>query len=103
MSEEKNYKVPEAPACRHCNLVMEKYDARDLDWGTPFLWVCCSDECTFFVKGWKHMQENFGQTVSYRYMVEPESGTEGVIPAFSPEYMAKQHLGVDPYAEPDTD
>ena len=94
-----NYKVPDPPTCPHCKTVMEKFDARELDWGTPFLWVCFNEECAFYVKGWKHMEDNFGQTVSYRYMVEPESGTVGVIPAFGAAYMTRQLGKGDPYPE----
>lgn len=75
-------------------------DSRNLDWGTPFLWVCFNDECTFFVKGWEHMMNTYGQLTSYRYMVEPDSGNCGVLPAFSHEYLAKLNVRRDFDAEP---
>ena len=31
------------------------------------------------MKGWKHMMESYGQLVSYRFMIQPDSGTVGVI------------------------
>ena len=89
MDSEVKYKVAETPTCPHCKTLMEKMDSRHLDWGTPFLWVCFNNDCALFAKGWQHMMENFGQLSSYRHMIEPESGTSGVIPAFSAEYLTK--------------
>ena len=76
---EMEYKVKEAPTCPHCKSVMEQMDSRHLDWGLPYLWVCFNNNCTFFMKGWKHMMESYGQLVSYRFMIQPDSGTVGVI------------------------
>jgi len=87
MMGEEAYKIKEAPTCPHCKEAMQKMDSRYLDWGTTFLWVCFNDKCQFFQKGWKHMMDNYGQLVSYRYMVTPDTGTQGVIPAFSHEYL----------------
>ncbi len=101
MSVEAEYKVKEAPTCPHCNTVMEKMDARHLDWGTTFLWVCYNDHCGFFKKGWKHMMENYGQLVSYRFMITPDNGSQGVIPAFSFEYLKRYGKPGNPYEEPD--
>ena len=101
MTTETEYKIKEAPSCPHCKEAMQKMDSRHLDWGTTFLWVCFNNHCEFFKKGWKHMMDNYGQLVSYRYMVTPDSGTEGVIPAFSHEYLATQGKPSNPYMDPD--
>jgi hypothetical protein len=101
MDSEVKYKVAEAPNCPHCKTIMEKMDSRHLDWGTPFLWVCYNDNCAFFAKGWQHIMENYGQLSSYRYMIEPESGTCGVIPAFSAEYLTKNGKPAALYPEAD--
>lgn len=98
---EQGYKVKEAPACPHCKAVMEKFDSRQLDWGTPFLWVCQNNECPFFKKGWEHMMENYGQLVSYRYMVEPEGGQAGALPTFSRQYLDQHGKPENPYLDPD--
>jgi len=85
----KDWKVTEAPTCPHCSTVMEKMDSRYLDWESPYLWVCYNDECRLFKKGWEHMMESVGQLVSYRFMIHPQSGEKGVIPAFSKDYLQK--------------
>jgi hypothetical protein len=97
----KDWKVNAAPTCPHCKTVMEQMDARYLDWGLPYLWVCFNNNCAFFMKGWKHMMDSYGQLVSYRFMIQPDSGAEGVIPAFSHEYIQQHGKPGNPYLEPD--
>jgi hypothetical protein len=89
MMDTANWKVTEAPTCPHCNTVMEQMDSRYLDWESPYLWVCFNNECKLFKKGWEHMMESVGQLVSYRFMIHPQGGESGVIPAFSTDYLNK--------------
>ena len=94
------YKIKEAPTCPHCKTVMEQMDSRHLDWDSPFLWVCFNNECTLFKKGWNQMMENYGQLVSYRFMIQPQNGAASVIPAFSHEYLQQHGKPANPnYAE----
>ncbi len=86
----KEWKVTEAPTCPHCNALMEKMDSRHLEWESPYLWVCFNNNCTLFKKGWEHMMESVGQLVSYRFMIHPQNGEKGVIPAFSNDYLHNQ-------------
>jgi hypothetical protein len=99
MMETKHGKVTEAPTCPHCKAEMEQMDSRHLDWDSPYLWVCYNNECTLFKKGWKHMMEGYGQLVSYRFMIHPENGESGVIPAFSHDYLARYGKPGNPYAD----
>lgn len=68
---------------------MVRYDlppvtfADGLGWATTFLWVCPNDDCPVFSKGFGHTLDNYGHTTSLRSIVEPDSGRESVIPAFS--------------------
>lgn len=101
MVTESEYKIKEAPTCPHCNERMEKMDSRHLDWETTFLWVCYNDQCGFFKRGWQHMMENYGQLVSYRFMITPDNGSQGVIPAFSFEYLQRYGKPGNSYEEPD--
>lgn len=97
----KDWKVTEAPTCPHCKAKMEQMDSRHLDWESPYLWVCYNNECTLFKKGWGQMMENYGQLVSYRFMIHPQSGQNGVIPAFSQQYLLKNGRPGDPYTDPE--
>lgn len=98
---EMEYKVKEAPTCPHCKSVMEKMDSRHLDWDFPYLWVCFNNECGLFKKGWNHMMETVGQLVSYRFMIHPQNGEKGVIPAFSHEYLHQHGKPGNPYLDQD--
>jgi hypothetical protein len=94
-------KITEAPTCPHCKALMEKLDARYLEWGTPFLWVCFNDSCAFFVRGWKHISENFGQGASYRFMITPDSGQANALPWFGVEYIMKKMGVLNPQEAPE--
>ncbi|MGK7344903.1 MAG: hypothetical protein ACNS63_03760 [Candidatus Nitrospinota bacterium M3_3B_026] len=90
-----NLKVNEPPVCGHCGASMIKHDlppvtfSDGLGWGAPFLWMCPNDECPIFRKGFYHTLDNYGQTTSMRAIVEPDSGRESVVPAFT---IAAEHL-----------
>jgi hypothetical protein len=58
-----------------------------LGWGSTFLWVCNNDDCPVFVNGWKNMAEKHGQLASFRYMIQPDSGEAGVLPAFNADVL----------------
>jgi hypothetical protein len=96
MEHMSGWKVTTAPTCPHCKAEMEQLDARHLDWDSPYLWVCFNDECTLFKKGWEQMMEKFGQMVSYRFMIHPQDGQTGVIPAFSHDYLSKNGKPANP-------
>jgi hypothetical protein len=96
----KNWKVTEAPTCPHCNAQMEQMDSRYLDWESPYLWVCFNNDCKLFKKGWNHMMEQYGQLVSYRFMIHPQNGEPGVVPAFSQQYLQENGKSRNPnYAD----
>ena len=96
MEQTTTWKVTTAPTCPHCKAEMEQLDARHLDWDSPYLWVCFNNECSLFKKGWNQMMENYGQLVSYRFMIHPQDGSAGVVPAFSLEYLEKHGKPANP-------
>jgi hypothetical protein len=42
-----------------------------LGWGSDVFFVCLNDECALFQNGWKHVEEQYGQRASFRYMILP--------------------------------
>lgn len=42
-----------------------------LGWGSEFLYICLNDDCSLFVNGWKHIEEQYAHKASYRYMQLP--------------------------------
>lgn len=90
-----NIKVTEAPDCPRCGTEMMEYElppfhfSDGLGWGTTFLWICPSDQCPIFRKGFEHTVKNYGQTSSMRSIIEPDTGAHSVIPAFT---LDKEHF-----------
>jgi len=52
-----------------------------LGWGTEIFFICLNDECSLFVNGWKHIEEQYSHVGSYRYMLLPgeKKGTPMVV------------------------
>lgn len=42
-----------------------------LGWGSEILFICLNDDCPLFVNGWKHVEEQYGHSASYRHMQIP--------------------------------
>lgn len=73
------------PRCPHCGMPMKKCRtpqspfASGITWTSEFLYVCLNDECPYFVDGWNWMWNNYHQNVSYRHMLDPDSGIRSPI------------------------
>ncbi len=63
--------------CPHCETKLSPCEVPPfhigdgLGWGTEVFFVCLNDECPPFVKGWAHIEAQFGHVGSYRYMRLP--------------------------------
>jgi len=63
--------------CPHCNQRLSFcstppiHVGDGLGWGTEVFFICLNDECSLYVSGWKHIEEQYGQVASYRYMQLP--------------------------------
>lgn len=63
--------------CPHCETKLSPCEVPPfhigdgLGWGTEVFFVCLNDECPPFVRGWEHIEEQFGHVGSYRYMHLP--------------------------------
>ncbi len=101
MIDTTDWKVTKPPTCPHCQAKMEQMDSRHLDWESPYLWVCFNNNCTPFKKGWNHMMDSYGQLVSYRFMIHPQSGASGFIPAFSQQYLKENSKPANPNFDQD--
>ena len=59
----------ERPNCPHCGAKMDKWRTPDFGtWSDDYHWVCFNDECSYFINGWKVMEETRGMECSYRHM-----------------------------------
>lgn len=83
----------ERPKCPHCAHEMATwacppYNFSDgLGWGTPYLYVCFNDECSFYVEGWERMMNFYGQKASYRCMCNPDTMEMGAMTVFGQDAL----------------
>ena len=72
--------------CPHCGVEMLKWEVPlDLPFDEAWHYVCFNDECPYFVKGWKWMEEHFGRNASYRHRKNPNSNESGPLAVWSNE------------------
>jgi hypothetical protein len=72
------------PTCRHCGGRLSKWLVPDgSSWVEEYFWVCFNDACPYYKEGWEWMQEQYGQHASYRYAVNPGTGSSLMIPVWS--------------------
>ncbi len=70
--------------CPHCGTALQKVALPDTMFDHEYDLVCFNDECPYFVRGWKWMEEHYGVTSSYRYRVDGRSGFASPIAVWSP-------------------
>jgi hypothetical protein len=70
--------------CPHCGSRLKKWLVPEgSSWSEEFFFVCFNDECPYYREGWEWMQQQYGQTASYRYMFNPVHNTSSSIPVWS--------------------
>jgi len=52
-------------------------------WAVAFNYVCFNDECPYFIRGWKWMEEKYMAKASYRHCIEPVKGKSRPLPVWS--------------------
>jgi len=71
--------LEEEHCCPHCHQELTLCHAPPihvgdgLGWGSEYLFICLNNECSLFVQGWKHIENQYGHVGSYRYMEIPGS------------------------------
>lgn len=70
--------------CPHCGSRLHRWRVPDgATWGEEFFLVCFDDACSYYREGWSWMKSQFNQTASYRYALNPRTGTTLPIPVWS--------------------
>jgi hypothetical protein len=72
--------------CPYCGAKMSKWEVPRLStWSAEYFYVCFNDKCSYYVKGWEHMNETTHVGCSYRHRYDPDTGHCGPLPVWSPE------------------
>lgn len=86
--------------CPHCGSRLKKWRVPEgASWSEEFFYACFNDECPYYKKGWDWMKEQYSQTASYRYAVNPTTGASMMIPVWSD--IATREMIVDDSEEPE--
>lgn len=70
--------------CPHCGSRLKKWRVPDdASWNEEFFFVCFNDDCSYYQDGWKWMEEQYSQHASYRFTINPTTGSATMIPVWS--------------------
>jgi len=73
-----------AQTCPHCGGPLVRWRVPEgATWQAEYFLACFNDECPYYVEGWDWMREQYSQSASYRYAVNPRTGTSLMIPVWS--------------------
>lgn len=93
--------MTDPPSCPHCESRLKKWRVpEDASWSEEFFFVCFNDDCPYYKKGWEWMKEQYSQVGSYRYMLNPRTGTASMIPVWSD--VATREMIMEESGEDDT-
>ncbi len=88
---EKENTMEDKTLCPHCGEKMKKWSVPPMStWSSEFFYVCFNDQCSYFIRGWKHMQDSARAACSYRHRYDPETGTSGPLPVWSDDACRSQ-------------
>jgi hypothetical protein len=74
------------PVCPHCGSRLKKWLVPEgATWNEEFFFVCFNNACSYYRRGWDWMMKQYGQTASYRYVLNPFTGATLQIPVWSDE------------------
>ena len=74
------------PTCPHCEAELKKWLVpEEATWDDEFFFVCFNNECSYYIRGWKWMKEQYNQNASYRYALNPNTGGALMIPVWDAE------------------
>jgi hypothetical protein len=88
--------------CPHCGAPLQPFELPDQGgWDIEFHIACFNDDCDYYRKGWEWMEEKFGVRSSYRYRLNPASGTASPLAVWSPDAIKSRILDAELTVEDD--
>jgi len=93
--------VTQQPTCPHCNDPLQPFQLPDQGgWDSAFHVACFNDDCPYYLRGWEWMQERYGVKSSYRYRVDPATGTASPLAVWSPQALRDRIIDAEISSEP---
>ena len=90
------HQTPGLHICPHCGTRLNKWLVPDgASWSEEYFLVCFNDNCSYFKEGWEWMKEQYNQTASYRFMLNPRHGGASPLPVWSAQAMRELILEDD--------
>ena len=85
----------ERAACPHCGARLVRMALPDVVYDHEYDLVCFNDECSYYVRGWAWMEQQFGVKTSYRYRIDSRTGHASPVAVWSPTAMRNKILPDD--------
>jgi len=74
----------EHPTCPHCGTQLSAFVLpEDAAYASAVHLACFNNECSYYRDGWAWMNEKYAAHASYRYRVDPLTGTASPLPVWS--------------------
>ena len=92
------------PVCPHCETALQAFELPDnTGWESVFHLACFNDECSYFVRGWEHMESNYAVKASYRYRFDPFTGQVSPLAVWSSSALKDRIIeaAIGDQADPD--
>lgn len=90
-----------ARTCPHCGARLKKWLVpEEASWTEELFLVCFNDECAYYKRGWEWMKEQYNQHVSFRFMINPNTGASSMIPVWSDSAMREMIVEDDEGGSP---
>ncbi len=70
--------------CPHCGAALEAFALPQTAFDHEYDLACFNDECSYYVRGWTWMEQQYGVKASYRYRIDAESGLANPVAVWSP-------------------
>jgi hypothetical protein len=84
------------PVCPHCDHQLDAFELPDnTGWEGEFQLACFNEECPYYVRGWTHMRDNYAVGASYRYRIDPATGTPSPLAVWSPDALRDRIMDAD--------
>jgi len=79
--------------------MLKWYTPPEMPRGTAYQDVRFNDECGYYIRGWKWIQENYSKKAAYRHRYNPFHDESGPVPGWSPTALRGRIMADDETAE----